>query len=69
MRPSMRSGCLVELPPEEMVEAFAGHGWECSELSDEHGWVLLRRGAAEREGKKFRKFALDRGFSFPRRHL
>ncbi len=45
----MRSGCLVELPPGEMVEA-AGRGR-----------VPPRRGAAEREGKKFRKFASGGG--------
>ncbi len=69
MRPSMWSSYLVELSPEEMVETFVGHGWECSELSDEHGRALLRRGGAEREGKKFRKFAHDRGFSFPQGHF
>ncbi len=69
MRPSMWSSYLIELAPEKMVQTFVEHGWKYSELSDEHGWMLLKRGPAEREGGKFRKFASDRGFSFPQGHF
>ena len=69
MRPSMWSSYLIELSPEKMVETFVARGWKYSELSDEHGWMLLKRGPAEREGGKFRKFASGRGFSFPQGHF
>ncbi len=69
MRLSMWSSYLYELSPEEMVQTFLQHGWECTELSTEHGWQLLDRGDPVRVGEEFRKFAEDQGFTFPQGHF
>lgn len=69
MRHSMWSSYLFEFSPEKMVEVFSERGWKYSELSNEHGWMLLKRGKAEREGGKLREFASERGFSFPQGHF
>jgi sugar phosphate isomerase/epimerase len=69
MRPSIWSSYLIELSPEEMVTQFAAKGWECSELSDEHGAVLLQRGDPAKVGRALRLFAQEHGFSFPQGHL
>jgi sugar phosphate isomerase/epimerase len=69
MRPTVWSSYFIELSPEEMVETFVGAGWTESELSDEHAKVLLEQGDPAAEGKRFRKFAADRGMSFPQGHL
>lgn len=69
MQLSMWSSYLYELSPEEMVRAFLQHGWDCTELSTEHGWQLLDRGDPTKVGEEFRKFAEDQGFSFPQGHF
>lgn len=69
MRLSMWSSYLIELAPEKMVKTFVRHGWKYSELSDEHGWMLLNRGSPGVEGGKFRKYASNRGLSFPQGHF
>jgi len=69
MQISMWSSYLYELSPEEMVQTFLQHGWNCTELSTEHGWELLDRGDPTKVGEKFRKYAEDQGFSFPQGHF
>ncbi len=69
MQISMWSSYLHEFSPEEMVQTFVQHGWECTELSTEHGWQLLDRGDPVRVGRKFRKFAENQGFTFPQGHF
>lgn len=69
MEASVWSSYFVDLSPEEMVKTFSGKGWFKSELSDEHAFVLLGRGQAEKEGRRFKEFAEGYGVSFPQGHL
>lgn len=69
MRYSVWSSYYMELSPEAMVDAFLEAGFSCTELSDEHGFMLLERGTAEKVGREFRAYADARGFSFPQGHL
>ncbi|HUS47438.1 MAG TPA: sugar phosphate isomerase/epimerase [Phycisphaerae bacterium] len=69
MKPSVWTSYLYGLTLEEMVEAFAGKGWRYAELSTEHSEMLLSRGKPGETGRAFRKFAGDRGMSFPQGHL
>ena len=69
MRTSVWSSYLFELKPEKMVDVFLEHGLDCSELSHEHGLMILERGKAENVGKKFKNFCDLRGFSFPQGHF
>ena len=66
---SVWSSYFYEMQPEQMVDAFTGKGWFFSELSDEHAAVLLGRGQPEKIGRQFRRYAADRGLSFPQGHL
>ncbi len=69
MEISLWSSYLVELSPEDMVKTFGKHGYSCTELSDEHGFELLRRGNAIKTGKALYDYTTDHGFSFPQGHL
>ncbi len=69
MKISMWSSYLYELSPEEMIRTFVQHGWNCTELSTEHGWMLLNRGAPTEMGRELKKFAEDYDFSFPQEHF
>lgn len=69
MQPSMWTSYLIEWTPRDMVACFAEHGWHTLELSDEHGHDLLKEGAPARVGADFRRFAADRGVSFPQGHF
>ncbi len=68
------SSYFVDLSPEAMVDEFVKAGYSCTEFSDEHGAVLLERAAgipngAEKIGTEMKKYADERGFSFPQGHL
>lgn len=65
----MWSSYLMEMSPEEMIVTFRRHGFICSELSDEHSFVLLKRGKPGKTGAALKKFADNLGFSFPQGHL
>lgn len=69
MNPSIWSSYFHDLPPEEMVKSFSGKGWFMSEISDEHGAMLLERGNPSEVGKSFGQYASDHGMSFPQGHL
>jgi len=69
MQISMWSSFLYELSPEDMVRTFVQHSWNCTELSTEHGWMLLDRGDPTKVGNELRKFAEGQGFSFPQGHF
>ena len=69
MNISLWSSYLVELSPEDMVKTFLKYGYSCTELSDEHGFELLRRGNATKTGKVLYDYATDQGFTFPQGHL
>ena len=67
---SVWSSYFVELSPEEMVEEFINNGIFASELSDEHGFVLMQRGDNFVEtGRKFGGFLKDRNFDMSQGHL
>ena len=69
MKISIWSSFLMELSPEEMVDAFVEHGYKYTEFSDEHAFALLKRGKPEKVGKALFDYAADRGFVFPQGHL
>ncbi|NLE13385.1 MAG: sugar phosphate isomerase/epimerase [Clostridiales bacterium] len=69
MKYGVWSAYFVELPFEEMVREFIGQGYDCSELSDEHGFALLERGDPIKVGTECRRYAEGLGFSFPQGHL
>jgi sugar phosphate isomerase/epimerase len=69
MKISLWSSFLMELSPEEMVDAFVLHGYKCTEISDEHGLELLQRGNPVKTGQALYQYAAERGFSFPQGHL
>ncbi len=66
---SVWSNYFFELEPEAKIDAFLDCGFTSSEFSDEDGAILLGRGNGEKEGLKLKKYADDRGFSFPQGHL
>lgn len=66
---SVWSSYFVEMTPEEMIGEFLAAGFTATEFSDEHGFMVLARGDAEKEGRKLKAYADDRGFSFPQGHL
>ncbi|KPJ60629.1 MAG: hypothetical protein AMS15_06325 [Planctomycetes bacterium DG_23] len=69
MQISMWSSYLYELSPEDMVRTFVQHSWNCTELSSEHGWMLLKRGQPTEVGRELKQFAEDYDFSFPQGHF
>jgi sugar phosphate isomerase/epimerase len=69
MRISVWSWFLCGMTPEDVVTTFVKHGFECTELSSEHGNELLERGDAVRTGTKLKAFGADHGFSFPQAHF
>jgi sugar phosphate isomerase/epimerase len=69
MRISMWSSYLIEMSPEKMVETMLAHGWDNTELSDEHAKVLLERGKASKVGKDFKDFCDGHGFFLPQGHF
>ena len=67
---SIWSSYFVELPPEDAVEEFIKNGIYASELSDEHGFVLMERNADFVEtGRKFGEFLKERNFEMSQGHL
>jgi sugar phosphate isomerase/epimerase len=69
MKISMWSSYLIEQSPEKMVETMLEHGFNCTELSDEHAKVLLDRGQLSKTAEKFKKFCDDHDFSLPQGHF
>ncbi len=71
---SVWSSYYIDLSPEAMVDEFVKSGYFCTEFSDEHGAILLERAkgipnGAEKIGGAMKKYADERGFSFPQGHL
>ena len=66
---SVWSSYFVEMSPEDMVREFAADGFTATEISDEHGLMLLDRGDPEVEGRRLKAFAENLGMSFPQGHL
>ena len=69
MQISMWSSYLIEMSPENMVETMKGHGFNCTEFSDEHAKVLLNRGQLPKTAEKFKRFCDDHDFSLPQGHF
>lgn len=69
MRISMWTSFLFEEGPEGAVRTLREHGYECAELSDEHGKMLLDRGDPERTGREFKAFCDSLGFTLPQGHF
>ena len=71
---SVWSSYFTELSPEAMVDEFVRAGFSCTEFSDEHGAVLLDRvsgipNGPEKAGSELKRYADDKGFTFPQGHL
>ncbi len=66
---SIWSAYYIDLDPEAAVLEMKKHGLFCSELSDEHGLMLLKRGEPKTVGAEFRAFLEKEGFSMPQGHL
>lgn len=57
------------LSPEDTLREFKSHGYDYTELSDEHSFVLLERGNPLKVGAEFGKFAKEIGVEMPQGHL
>lgn len=68
MRISVWSYFLEGLSPEDMVSTFAENGFDCAELSSEHGNDLLARSGPS-SAADFKAFVDGLGFSFPQAHF
>lgn len=66
---SVWSSYYIELSPEDAVREFKKYGYSCSELSDEHGEMLLHRGEPKAVGAAFRKFLEEEHFEMKQGHL
>ena len=53
---SVWTAYYVDLSPEDAVLEMKKNGILCSELSDEHGLMLLERGEPAETGAQFRAF-------------
>lgn len=70
MKKSVWSAYFINETPEEMVELFEQAGYNYSELSYEHGDMLIERGGdIIKTGKEFKAFAKGHGISFPQGHV
>ena len=63
------SAYYVEMSPEEAVLEMKKHGLSTSELSDEHGEMLLHRGDPTEVGHAFKAFLAEQNFAMPQGHL
>lgn len=66
---SVWTSYYVELSPEDAVLELKKHGIGASELSDEHGLMLLERGEPEEIGAAFRAFLAQQQFTMTQGHL
>lgn len=66
---SVWTSYYVELSPEDAVLEMKKNGILCSELSDEHGLVLLERGEPKTVGGQFRAFLEKENFTMTQGHL
>ena len=69
MKYSVWSYYLREFSPEEQIQKYMECGFRYAELSDEDGFILLDRGPGAKVGAELKKYADDRGFSYPQGHL
>ena len=69
MKLSMWSSYYHDIQPEDMVVELEKHGYEYSELSDEHSMLLLDRGDPFQAGAEFKAFADAHHVIFSQGHL
>ena len=69
MKLSIWSSYYVDLSPEDAILEIAKQGYKYTELSDEHGAVLLERGDPKTVGAAFGAFAREHGVEIPQGHL
>lgn len=69
MKLSVWSSYYVELTPEKAIQEFKSHGYDYCELSDEHAIELLKRGAPEKVGAEYGRYATDIGMGLLQGHL
>ena len=69
MKLSIWSSYYMDLSPENAILEIAKQGWNYTELSDEHGAVLLQRGDAEKVGAEYGRFARANGVDPLQGHL
>lgn len=69
MKLSVWTSYYIELSPEEALAELKKHGINYTELSDEHGEMLLRRGDAKTVGKEFGEYAKSIGMEISQGHL
>lgn len=69
MKLSMWSSYYHDIQPEDMVVELEKHGYEYSELSDEHSMLLLDRGDPFQVGAEFKAFADAHHVIFSQGHL
>lgn len=69
MKLAMWSSYYHDIQPEDMVLELEKHGYEYSELSDEHSMLLLNRGDPFQVGAKFKAFADQHNIKFLQGHL
>lgn len=66
---SVWTSYYVDLSPEEAVLEMKKWGIDASELSDEHGLMLLKRGEPTEIGREFKKFVEEQNFTMTQGHL
>lgn len=69
MNLSIWSSYYMDLSPEDAILELEKNGIEYCELSDEHGYELLKRGNAAEVGKAFGEFALAHNIHITQGHL
>lgn len=66
---SVWTAYYVEMSPEDAVLELKKHGITASELSDEHGLMLLQRGEPKETGAAFKAFLEKENFTMTQGHL
>jgi len=66
---SVWSAYYIDLSPEDAVLELKKNGIYATELSDEHGYMLLQRGDAAEVGRAFREFLEKENFTVTQGHL
>ncbi len=69
MELSIWSAYYAELSPEDAILRLKQNGIHCTELSDEHGKMLIDRGNPVETGKAFGEFAKANGVKIVQGHM
>lgn len=69
MKLSVWSSYYFDLSPEDALREFKMHGYNYSEISFEHAYMLMERGDIKKAGEDFKKFACDIGVDISQGHL